>query len=337
VAIWRARSPVRVDLAGGWTDVPPFSAEQGGMVVNAAISRYSYASVIPTDDGRLRLESADYDTRIEAHGIRQMEYDGNLDLLKAAIRRRGFDLAAHIITRSEAPPGSGTGSSASMGVTMVGIIDYLQGNGMDRMEIAALANLLEVEELGIPGGKQDQYAAALGGINFMQFRDPDVTVEPISLPTDFLLELEKHLLLVYTGKSRLSGDLISRVMGAYQRGEAGVAEALMNIRQAAVDMRDALMNRDLRALGRLLDFNWENQKRLYSEMTTPKIEALFAIARPEGMLGGKACGAGGGGCILLLCEPDSEHRVRRAVEDLGGTIIEFQFDHSGLQVWTAQP
>ncbi len=329
----RARSPVRIDLAGGWTDVPPFSTEVGGFVVNAAISRYAYASLIPNDRGEYRLESGDYDTYVEARSLRQMEYDGNLDLLKAAIRRRGLGMGAHIITRSDAPPGSGTGSSASMGVTMVGILDHLAGSGADRLELASLANLLEIEELRIPGGKQDQYAAALGGINFMEFTDPAVRVERLALSRDFLLELEKHLLLVYTGKSRLSGNIISQVMGAYQREEAGVREALMNLRQAALEMRQALLDEDLGRVGEVLSFNWENQKRLYADMTTIKIEALFAAAQPVGLLGGKACGAGGGGCVVFLCQPDREHRARRAVEDLGGQPIEFQFDHQGLQVW----
>jgi D-glycero-alpha-D-manno-heptose-7-phosphate kinase len=334
--IARARSPVRIDLAGGWTDVPPFSQEEGGCVVNAAISRYAYATVIPVDNGEFVLESADYDSFIQAQSIRQMEYDGNLDLIKAAIRRRGLHMGAHILTRSEAPPGSGTGSSASMGVTMVGIIDHYMGRSLDRMDIAALANLLEIEELKIPGGKQDQYVAALGGFNFMSFKDPQVTVEPIKLSEEFLLELEKHMLLVYTGKSRLSGNIIARVMGAYQRNEPGVTEALRNISQAAVQMRDALAAEDIVRVGKVLTFNWENQKCLYPEMTTPKIEALFSVAAPEGILGGKACGAGGGGCILLLCKPDCEHRVRRAVEDLGGHCIDFEFDHKGLQVWDAR-
>lgn len=334
--ISRARSPVRIDLAGGWTDVPPFSTEQGGCVVNAAISRYSYASLVPSSSGEFRLESADYDEQVDAHSIRQMEYNGSLDLLKAAIRRRGYEMGGHIITRCEAPPGSGTGSSASMGVTMVGIIDHIMGAATSRMDVAATANLLETEELKIPGGKQDQYAAAIGGINFMEFRDLEVIVEPINVSPEFLLELEKHLVLVYTGKSRLSGNLISRVMGAYTAKREGVDEALKNIRQAAIEMRDALLAQDLVRVGQVLDFNWQNQKRLYEEMTTPKIEALFHAARPEGVLGGKACGAGGGGCICLLCEPDREHKVRFAVEDLGGHIIEFQFDHQGLQVWDTE-
>ena len=329
----RARTPVRMDLAGGWTDVPPFSVERGGHVVNVAISRHSYATLIPNDEGTFLLESADYDQFVQAQDIRQLEYDGTLDLLKAAVRRKQLDFGGHLITRSEAPPGSGTGSSASMGVALIGLLDAMQGGEMSRHEIAAVANALEVEEIGIAGGKQDQYAAAYGGLNFMTFEDPKVTVEPLEPSRGFLLEMEKSLLLVYTGKSRLSGDIISKVMGAYRRGEAQVTDALENLREAALQMRDAIMTEDLARMGEVLDFNWENQRRLYDEMTTPKIEALFAVARPAGVLGGKACGAGGGGCIALLCEPDREHLVRRAVEDLGGLCIDFNFDHDGVVAW----
>lgn len=329
----RARAPVRVDFAGGWTDVPPFSAEAGGVVVNATLTRYAYATLTPSANGEYRLESGDYDTYIEAHSIRQMEYDGNLDLLKAAMRRMDLTGGGQLMTRCDAPPGSGTGSSASMGVALVGLLNACTSKGMSRHEIAALANKLEIEELAIQGGKQDQYAAACGGISFMNFADPEVTVEPLQLSRDFTYELEKHLLLIYTGKSRLSGDLISRVMGAYRANDAEVKSALQNLRQAALEMKSAFEAADLQRLGEVLDYNWENQKRLYPEMTTPKIEALLSVARPAGVLGGKACGAGGGGCILLLCAPDCEHRVRAAVTDLGGIPIEFNFDYEGLQVW----
>jgi len=329
----RARAPVRIDFAGGWTDVPPFSTDKGGYVVNAAISRHSYATLIPNDTGEFLLESADYDEYVHAKDIRQLEYNGTLDLLKAAVVHKDLDFGGHLLTRSEAPPGSGTGSSASMGVALIGLLDAIQGGALTRHEIAAMANELEVDELDIQGGKQDQYVAACGGLCFMTFHDSVVEVERLDPSTDFLLELEKLLLLVYTGKSRLSGDIISRVMGAYRRGEPGITEALINLRDAALQMRDAFVSEDLRLIGEVLDFNWENQKRLYDEMTTPKIEALFQVARSAGLLGGKACGAGGGGCIALLCEPDREHLVRRAVEDLGGQCIEFNFDHEGLRGW----
>lgn len=329
----RARAPVRIDFAGGWSDVPPFSSEAGGEVVNVAISRYSYATLIADEADEFMLESADYNQYIHALDIRELEYDGSLDLLKAAVRRMKIGFGGHLITRSEAPPGSGTGSSASMGVALVGLLDAILGRGMSRMEIAAMANLLETEELSIRGGKQDQYAAACGGLSWMAFDDPEVTVEPLAPSRDFLLELEKSLLLVYTGKSRLSGDIISTVMDAYVRHEEAMTEPLMNLREAGHRMRDAILAEDLASVGEVLDFNWENQKRLYDNMTTPKIEVLMTVARDAGLLGAKACGAGGGGCIVLLCEPDREHVVRRSVEDLGGQCIDFSFDHEGLTVW----
>ncbi len=331
--IARARAPVRVDLAGGWTDVPPFATEVGGFVVNACINRYAYATALPAEAGAIIFESADYDTFIEASSIRDMEYDGNLDLLKAAVRRSKFAGGIRIITRSEAPPGSGTGSSASMGVALVGLLNHLQDGEMSPHDIAALANRLEIEELKVPGGKQDQYAAACGGISFMEFRDDRVTVETLSPSVDFVLDLEKHLTLVYTGQSRLSGNIIQQVMGPYGEGDTGISEALHNIRQCALEMRRAFLNEDLTRIGELMSVNWENQKRLSPTTTTPKIEALFKVVEDCGMLGGKACGAGGGGCLIFLAEADREHVIREAVQDLGGQILPFNLDYTGLQVW----
>ena len=336
VQIARARAPVRIDLAGGWTDVPPFSTKHGGAVVNVAITRYAYATFRPLPTGKYELESADYEAYFTAADIRELEYDGNLDLVKAAIRRRGLQTGAHITTRSEAPPGSGTGSSAAMGVALVGLLDYISDGNMAPAEIAEMAHLLEVEELGIKGGRQDQYAAAFGGLNFMRFHDSQVDVEPLKVSEDFLRELEKHLLLVYTGKSRLSGDIIDRVMGAYQSGDEKVTSALHNLCEAAEQMRQAILNEDLKGVGEAMNFNWENQQRLYAEMTTRKINALIeAMSEEAGLLGCKAAGAGGGGCIIALCVPDREHLAAKAAEDLGGQVISFKFDFSGLLRWQA--
>lgn len=331
----RARAPVRIDLAGGWTDVQPYCNDQAGAVVNIAITRYAYATLRPLAPGSYELTSADYDYYFQAATIRELEYDGNLDLVKAAIRRRGLETGAQIITRSEAPPGSGLGSSAAMGVALVGLLDYINGGHMSSADIAHMAHLLEVEELGIGGGQQDQYAAALGGVNYMRFLGEAVEVEPLRASTDFIFELEKHLIVVYTGKSRLSGNIIDSVMGAYRAGDPTVTQALHNLRAAAEEMKAAIQAEDLRRVGEVMDFNWENQKRLYDEMTTLKIEALHQAMAAEGLFGLKASGAGGGGCVIALAQPDREHLVARAAEDLGGQIIDFKVDFTGLQRWWA--
>jgi len=326
---------VRLDLAGGWTDVPPFSKEVGGAVVNVAVNLYTYASLAPRPDERFRIASADYDISLEIASFDELAYDGRLDLIKAALRHLGIRQGLNIFVRSEAPPGSGMGSSASAGVALIGLLDAFRGQKRDLSEIAELAHLLETEELGIAGGKQDQYAAAYGGLNFLEFEDPVVRVRPLHPSDGVLNELEKHLVLCYTGRSRVSGDIISTVMEAYRRGEPGTVRALHRLKAIAVEMRDALLAGDLEAFGALLRENWENQKALHPSVTNPQIERLFAIALAEGAVGGKALGAGGGGCLLFYCRSDREHLVRQALAEAGAQPLSFHFDFKGLQVWTA--
>jgi len=329
----RSRAPVRVDFAGGWTDVAPFASDVGGAVVNAAISRYTYATLVPREDGHIQIVSADFDIFLDVRSFRELEYDGNLDLIKAAIRRMGIEIGMDLFVRCDAPPGSGTGSSASISVALIGLLNQLQDNKLSIHEIAHLAHLLEVEELHIAGGKQDQFASAVGGINYMEFMGPAVHVSPLRLPDSVVNELEKHLVMCYTGKSRLSGDLISTVMGAYQAGASRTVQALYRLREIAREMKSALLRGDLTGFGQLLSENWECQKALDPSITNEYIDALFDRVIGHGAVGGKALGAGGGGCLLFYCQSDREHVVRRELERAGAQIIDFNFDTEGLQTW----
>lgn len=331
----RSRAPVRVDFAGGWTDVPPYSSEKGGMVVNATITLYAYCSLHSRENG-VRIVSADFDAFVEARDIRRLEYDGNLDLVKAALKRLPVDFGMEILTRSEAPPGSGTGSSAAMGVALLGLLNYFQTERLSSHEIAELAHRLEVEELHIWGGKQDQYAAAIGGINFMEFEDPAVSTSRLNLEATTLYELEKHLVLCYTGKSRLSGDTIARVMGAYQRGEEQVVRALDGLKEVARRMKTVLIRGDLREFGALLSQNWEYQKQLDPSITNEFMERLYEVALRSGAWGGKACGAGAGGAMIFLAAPDREHELAQALAREGAQILPFHFDFQGLRTWAVR-
>lgn len=331
--ILRSRAPVRIDLAGGWTDVPPFSAEVGGAVVNAAINRYAYATLVPRPDEHIQIVSADFDQFLEVRSFRDLEYDGNLDLIKAAVRRLGIQRGMDIFVRCDAPPGSGTGSSASIGVALLGLLNLLQGDRLSPHEIAELAHLLETEELHVAGGKQDQYAAAVGGVNFLEFQDPAVAVSPLRLAAGVVSELEKHLVLCYTGKSRISGNIISTVMNAYQQGVPATTRALHRLKEIAREMESALLRGDLAAFGRLLSENWACQKALDPSVTNPQIDALFELALASGAIGGKALGAGGGGCLLFFCQGDREHLVRRKLAEAGTQIIDFNLDFHGLETW----
>ena len=331
----RARAPVRIDFACGWTDVARFCQETPGAVVNAAISIYSYASIRRNEAESaqgIQIYAADFNLYIKAENIRRLEYDGNADLIKAAIRHLDVDESFQITTRSDAPPGSGLGTSAAMGVALIGALSHLVGRPLLAHEIAELASEIEREELGILGGKQDQYASAIGGVQFMEFFGETVRAAPLRLPPRTQLELQKHLVLCYTEQSRLSGDIHERVTEAFTSGEPGTTAAMANLKSIARHMKERLLLGDLEAFARLMSENWENQKRLHPSVTNERIEELFAIAGDSGAAGGKACGAGGGGCLVFIAEPDHEHLLRQALQDAGARMIDFVFDHQGLQI-----
>ncbi len=344
----RARAPVRIDFAGGWTDVALFAEESKGIVVNAAISIYSYATVVYSRkkndaetielrrvlDQSIRIYSADFDTFIQAEDIRKLEYDGNIDLLKAALRRMsledgGFDL----ITQSIAPSGSGLGTSAAMGVALVGVLGETKQTPLLPYECAELASSIEKHELGILGGKQDHYASAIGGVNFMEFMGEEVKTSSLRMDRDVCYELEKNLVLCYTGKSRLSGNIHQNVTGAYQSGEKETRSALRRLREIAREVKNNLIRGQLGNFGQLLTENWESQKTLHPSVSNENLERFFDLAMSHGAIGGKACGAGGGGCLLFYCKPDQEHCVRQTLESAGAEIIDFNFDFAGLRTW----
>ena len=348
----RARAPVRIDFSGGWTDVALFTEESKGFVVNAAINIYSYVTVkkLPykeawtnsygykhretKENKGIRIYSVDFDVYEEAEEIRKLEYNGNIDLAKAAIRNMNIEGGLEIITRSNAPAGSGLGTSASMGVALIGALSAYHERRLLPYEFAEQASLIEREELGILGGKQDHYASALGGISFMEFSGEEVKVSKLQPSLETILELEKNLVLCYTGKSRLSGDIHKKVREAYQNGDPDTTQALKNLKAIAQEMKNALLGADLKSFSQLLNENWQNQKALHPSVTNQQIDEIFEIVMKNGALGGKACGAGGGGCLVFCAKPDHEHQLRKKLGELGVGVIDFNFEFGGLQTWS---
>lgn len=333
VLILRSRAPIRLDLAGGWTDVAPFSEEVGGAVVNAAINRYSYTTLRLHVGDSIRLVSADYGLSLTLPAQDKLPYDGKLDLLKAAINRLGPHRGIDLFVRSDAPPGSGTGSSATTAIAILGVLNAVRSQPLSLHQLAELAHLIEVEDLQVAGGKQDQYAAALGGVNFLEFKDPYVLSSPLRLSDSTVNEMEKRLILGYTGHARVSGNIISAVMGAYRARSDRTVRALHRMMGIAEEMRGALLRGEVDALGPLLLENWACQKDLHSSVTNLEIDRLFEIALTHGATGGKALGAGGGGCLLFLATADREHEVRTALAENNVQIMPFNLDQQGLQVW----
>jgi D-glycero-alpha-D-manno-heptose-7-phosphate kinase len=332
----RARAPLRISFAGGGTDVPPFPTLEGGCVLSATIDRYAHGSLAPRTDRMVTIESVDFKTTAEMTLDDDILYDGSLDLIKAAVRRfgkegtDGYDL----VLRSNAPPGSGLGSSSTMMVALTGLLAQHYGAAMGAYQVAELAGAIEHEDLGIAGGMQDLYAATFGGFNFIEFTDR-VIVNPLRIRDEIALELELSLLLCFTGITRDSARVIEDQTRRATSGADDTLGALRVQKELAVAMKAALLTGELNEFGSLLGEAWIQKKRLSPYISNERIDELYEVAVSKGALGGKITGAGGGGYILLFCDFTRKHRVIEALEFAGAEVVEFAFDSKGLTTWQA--
>jgi len=320
----RVSAPVRLDFAGAWTDVAPFADRERGIVVNAAIELRTHVDIRP-GQSRYQLVSDDLAETIGADRAEDLVLDGRLDLVKAAIRSSRCPPCA-VRTTAAAPAGSGLGSSGALGVALVAAFEVLRsGRPMDEViaSPAALAEAawrLETADAGIAGGKQDQYAAALGGFQRLSFERGSVRAEQLALDPGFAAELAAHTLLCFTGRSRFSGSTISRVMQAYETGDERVTSALRALAEIADAMADAMLRSDLVGVGRLLAANWAEQQHLDAGMSTPEMEQLEGAMRCAGAIGGKAAGAGAGGSMFFIVPGRADHAIAAATGG-GATIL----------------
>jgi D-glycero-alpha-D-manno-heptose-7-phosphate kinase len=316
-----ARAPTRIDFGGGWTDVPPYPEAEGGCVCNVAIARF--ASV--------QISESTSNTHGDAE-LRGDQHDGG-PLVAAAVRRAGLR-GVHVTLRSDFPIGAGLGGSSAAGVALQGALAAWRDEPAD-LDLAAIAEAsreVEVFDLGVPGGRQDHYAAAFGGALGLWFTDR-VDVRRIALAERTRAELEARVVLIYSGESRISGDTITAVIDAYRRRNARVVNALARMKQLAGQMIEALGRGDIDALGALVAEHWIHQRALHPAIPTERIDALIERGRAAGAIGAKALGASGGGCVALIARADAVDRVRAAVSPLGD-LVSFAVDEAGL---TAAP
>jgi len=328
---YRAQAPLRLDLAGGWTDVPPFSQREGGVVVNAAIALHAHVD-LRIGGELIRLVAEDLNQTVEMANSGGLVADGRLPLHKAGLRMFPVAFPCTLSTRCDAPAGSGLGSSGALDVALVAALSAARLERPDRRDIAQHAWQLEAVEAGVPGGKQDQFAAALGGVQRLSFRDPDVGVEPLTLDPAFAGALERQMVLCYTGRSRVSGDTIARVQAAYARADAGVTGALRALKDVAERMAEALRAADLAQVGALLAENWRHQRALDPAMSTPEMARLETALAAAGALGGKAAGAGAGGCMFFLMADDSG-RGAAAARAAGAEVLPLRWATEGVRAW----
>jgi len=340
--IVRSKSPVRISFGGGGTDVPPYCDEQGGCVVSAAINKYAYATMESRNDQEIHIESWNFLKKLKFNSIDEIRYDNELDLLKAAIKRLNVTrMGLDIFLRSDVPPKSGLGSSASAFSALIGLFNHIRHDKMSNYEIADLALKIEREELKIAGGKQDQYASVFGGINFIEFTNGLVRVIPLKMKDEDMLELEKHLVLAYVGerpegdviRNYVTGDIITDQVKSIVDKKESVMEALEKTKEIAIEMKSCLLNGDFISFGELLHKGWEYKKKFSPMITNRYINDLYDVARKHGAIGGKLTGAGGGGFMLFFCESNKEQIVADRLEKAGARPMNFQFDFKGLQTW----
>ncbi len=334
--IAHARAPLRIDLAGGWTDVAPYcsQARGGGAVVNVAISLHVHAQVRRRRGG-VNLRALDLGAVVNARQATELRPDGELGLLKAAARRLGPATGFEVTTISDAPPSSGLGGSGALGVALVAAFAALEGEHILAAEMAQRAHEIEAGDAGIPGGKQDQYAASLGGLQFLEFGAQRVGATRLDPPAELLHELERHLVLCYTGASRLSGVTHQEVWNRLAASDAAVLRALDGLRGCAHAMRDAVLAGDMTRVGEVLTRNWKLQQALGEGIRTEKMGGLERAAATAGAIGCKACGAGAGGCMVFLARGGRAFDVAEALRAAGGLVLRFSFDSAGVVSWLA--
>jgi D-glycero-alpha-D-manno-heptose-7-phosphate kinase len=328
---FQSQAPVRLDFAGAWTDVPPFSQREGGIVVNAAIELFARAT-LKIEGSLLRLVSEDLGQTVECANSAGLVLDGKLDLLKAALRMYPITGGFTLTTRSDAPPGSGLGASGALDVALVRLLLEARQERLSERELAEQAWYLEVVEAKYPGGKQDQYAGALGGFHRFTFRDPDVGVEPLTLDPAFATALERQIVLCYMGQSRVSGDTIRRVVEAYERGDRAVTGALRALKDLGEAMTEALREANLGKVGALLAENWKRQQALDPGMRTAEMAKLEQTMAGEQVIGGKAAGAGAGGCMFFLAKGSAAGPMD-AARNAGAKVLPVSWAREGARAW----
>ncbi|MEO6549506.1 MAG: dehydrogenase [Ferruginibacter sp.] len=338
--IYRSKAPLRIGLAGGGTDVSPFSDEFGGAILNATISLSAYASIEPIAGNTIIVEALDRKEQQQFEWLPTLPINGSLDLLKGVYNRiqamynlpaAGFRLSTFV----DAPAGSGLGTSSTLVVAILGAFVEMHKLPLGDYDIAHLAYQIEREDLQLAGGKQDQYAATFGGVNFMEFYgDDQVIVNPLRIRPEYLHELGNNLVLYFTSTSRESATIIKEQVKNVQEGNEKSIEAMHQLKEQAKMMKEALLKGKLHQIGEILDFGFEQKRRMAHNISNNSIEEIYAAAKKAGAMGGKISGAGGGGFMIFYCPNNTRFAVIDALKTFGGEIRDYSFTKYGLTTWT---
>lgn len=332
--IVRSKAPFRVSFGGGGTDMAPYCIEHGGCVINTTIDRHVYITLHPREDKKIKVFSQNLDDGL-VFKIGDNNYETGFELFKGVINVLDINDGFNIITYSELPAGSGMGGSSSLSVALIGAFNTYYDLGLSQQKIAQKAYYIERIELKQKGGYQDQFAAAYGGFNFMEFRD-HVKVTLIKTSKEMLNELQFRMILCYVGGSHFSSDIQDEVLMGYIIEKKSYMEAMQELKDVAREMRRIIETKDISQLnefGKLIHKGWEAKKSLSTKITNKNIENFYLTSRKFGIFGGKLLGAGGGGHLLLFSDPSKKFKVIQELVKIGGRIVNFHFNPSGLEVW----
>jgi D-glycero-alpha-D-manno-heptose-7-phosphate kinase len=333
------RSPVRISFAGGGTDLPAYYEQFGGAVLSVAINKYFYTILGKRDDGRIQVISSDLRIFESWRDLAAMKISGSaLEIPVAVLKDIGREVSIDLFLASEIPPGTGLGSSASVCVSLLKTISTCLHQTMSNQELAERAFTIAREKLKRHVGKQDEYAAAFGGMNYITFcRDGKTVVNPVNARSTVLDELRRNLMLFFTGASHHSWTILEEQEKSTRKHQGAAVDALHEVVALAERMWQLIEAGDLSTFGRLLHEAWQAKKRVSQTISNSRIDHLYELARENGALGGKITGAGGGGFLLLYCPPSEQDYVRRAMAAEGVREMTFAFDFQGAQVIVNDP
>ena len=339
--IVRSRAPLRLGLAGGGTDVSPYSDLYGGNILNAAIDMYAYCTIIASNNGDVEFHAADLQESWVSAAKQNYSLEGPLMLHKAIYNRivsefnGGEPLSVKVITHADAPPGSGLGTSSTMVVAILRAYQELLKLPLGEYDLAQLAYDIERKDCGLAGGKQDQYVATFGGFNFMEFyADGRVIVNPLRIRDEIINEIECSMLLYFTGRSRESANIIKDQIHSAESGDDKSLQAMHRVRQSAVDMKEALLKAEIRKMAAILGESWKAKRDMAESISNSLIDEVFDNALAAGALSAKISGAGGGGFMMLFVEPTSRLDVMAALSGFDGSFYRFHFTREGAQGWS---
>ena len=337
----RSRAPLRLGLAGGGTDVSPYSELYGGNVLNAAIDMYAYCTISTNNDGVVEFHAADLGKSWTSAAENEVVLEEPLMLHKAIYNRivRDFNdgkpLCVKVTTDADAPPGSGLGTSSTMVVAILRAYQELLKLPLGEYDLAQLAYDIERKDCQLAGGKQDQYVATFGGFNFMEFfADERVIVNPLRIRVEIINEIECGMLLYFTGRSRESANIIKDQMHSTESGDDKSLQAMHRVKQSAVEMKEALLKAEIRAMATILGQAWRAKRDMAQSISNPLIDEIYARALGAGALSAKISGAGWGGFMMLFVDPTSKLDVIAALSDLEGSFYRFHFTKEGAQGWS---